>query len=378
MRNWNTNLPRSFSIVSSFQTTYEELKLTFDGQTLLRKFASRLPMRNWNLTRQCTNIYWACMASRLPMRNWNRHRPYRHMSGNQASRLPMRNWNFYHSSRSRKQRSLPDYLWGIETRSVNGWFVSSFCFQTTYEELKLSRTSSRISTMTGFQTTYEELKLMQSGWLSWKSLLASRLPMRNWNLPARKVRSNIERASRLPMRNWNPHSASANSRMILASRLPMRNWNVPIAPQSPAVGLPDYLWGIETFASGNLDFQLEALPDYLWGIETLCRDIPGWHALASRLPMRNWNASIAFATSLKSARFQTTYEELKHLFRVVFTDHDLGLPDYLWGIETLLFPSTAIWAVASRLPMRNWNSWPRVPNPRIRGGFQTTYEELKL
>ena len=55
-------------------------------------------------------------------------------------------------------------------------------------------------------------------------------------------------------------------------------------------------------------------------------------------------------------RFQTTYEELKLGVRQTRQFKKLRLPDYLWGIETVI-PAFWIWNVsASRLPMRNWNS----------------------
>jgi len=96
------------------------------------------------------------------------------------------------------------------------------------------------------------------------------------------------------------------------------------------------------------------LPDYLWGIET---------------PPHVWSWPRA------------------------------PLPDYLWGIETHdSVPSSLLW-IASRLPMRNWNTFfksssspnrslaSRLPmrnwnrgDPRsglLCFGFQTTYEELK-
>jgi len=77
-------------------------------------------------------------------------------------------------------------------------------------------------------------------------------------------------------------------------------------------------------------------------------------AIASRLPMRNWNNSIEKITE-RGSGFQTTYEELKHDIggKVVV---QYGLPDYLWGIETKESPSS----------------------PPAKSGFQTTYEELKL
>ncbi len=148
-------------------------------------------------------------ASRLPMRNWNNFGSAliraSHFSGFQttyeelkqagsvyprgpwppASRLPMRNWNPVTPS-SFRPIWLPDYLWGIET---------------------LPEPKSNYENSYGFQTTYEELKL------------------------SRMLRVEIlcEKASRLPMRNWNPSRWTADTLiMMTASRLPMRNWNADL------------------------------------------------------------------------------------------------------------------------------------------------------
>jgi len=135
----------------------------------------------------------------------------------------------------------------------------------------------------------------------------------------------------------------------------MRNWNV----------------GIELERSGGYSFQttyeelkrisnllklsMVGLPDYLWGIETDKPNRSGGSSTASRLPMRNWN-----------------------FFSNERRDGNDALPDYLWGIETSSSDSASSrWSSASRLPMRNWNP-PFVWNCGIVwNGFQTTYEELK-
>ena len=187
-----------------FQTTYEELK-----RGIWQRFdencpASRLPMRNWN----CDRFYTAtcsCVASRLPMRNWNffirvsssivlssfqttyeelklvvtvsEDRTYH------ASRLPMRNWNL--------------------ASEVFRWLSCLHRFQTTYEELKRFRFFHQGAFqyrlpdyLWGIETTQE---ILLSQWN-----LASRLPMRNWNLRHfQNYRLQVRPASRLPMRNWN-------------------------------------------------------------------------------------------------------------------------------------------------------------------------------
>ena len=184
--------------------------------------------------------------------------------------------------------SLPDYLWGIETLHAHAPFVN---------------------------------------------FGASRLPMRNWNQkPGFRLANSA--ASRLPMRNWNPRGEAEYSVrrrlpdylwgietvhsdilpvLELASRLPMRNWNLCIA------------WWHDILLS---------LPDYLWGIETYRPLWPCSQNLASRLPMRNWNY-VQFLVYKKTGGFQTTYEELK-LLEQLLRERFFVLPDYLWGIETLL------------------------------------------
>ena len=160
------------------------------------------------------------------------------------------------------------------------------------------------------------------------------------------------------MRNWNspPLRFSCPSP---ASRLPMRNWNLGqgFSYRPQLLSLPDYLWGIETGARQawglrRLGFQTtyeelkhdpeatpkttaemaSRLPMRNWNFPYRLTPYPTW---ASRLPMRNWN----FAGSSRM-------------------DWTRPLPDYLWGIETLLLvlPADDLMALASRLPMRNWNS----------------------
>jgi len=201
----------------------------------------------------------------------------------------------------------------------------------------------------------------------------------------------------------------------------MRNWNsceVDFKPQY--LLLPDYLWGIETrerqvFKSTSLASRL---PMRNWNPGS-AYVIPDTES-ASRLPMRNWNTDCE-TKQQRGESFQTTYEELKQV-PALLSEIRAGfkLPDYLWGIETLIlsFSSAAIFASrlpmrnwnspafslnsvrkgASRLPMRNWNAtdsatitidgasrlpmrnWNRKERNTEEGswwGFQTTYEELK-
>jgi len=164
--------------------------------------ASRLPMRNWN-TLDTTGPSSPSIASRLPMRNWNQfplvlmllrfrfqttYEELKLLLWNQfqiskipASRLPMRNWNAGILEIS-SCFQLPDYLWGIETLVAVDGLRNTPRFQTTYEELKLNVPQIIPRITSRFQTTYEELKLGTWQDLLLHRLLASRLPMRNWNI----------------------------------------------------------------------------------------------------------------------------------------------------------------------------------------------------
>jgi len=146
---------------------------------------------------------------------------------------------------------------------------------------------------------------------------------------------------------------------------------------SVCLPLPDYLWGIETtwlqrYILCRSCFQTTyeelkpalvkwlkmkpRLPDYLWGIETffflmfssslLWRFQTTYEELKHLSPVPCVN---------HAAGFQTTYEELKLLLPVTSSVASLSLPDYLWGIETGREESRMRSCRASRLPMRNWN-----------------------
>ena len=121
------------------------------------QFASRLPMRNWNLWlgihRQSAH------ASRLPMRNWNHHGMMNVFHSHIASRLPMRNWNLVSPNQGSHRILFASRL------PMRNWNLSKV------KSLKVS---------CSFQTTYEELKPQESRrYMGTDS--ASRLPMRNWN-----------------------------------------------------------------------------------------------------------------------------------------------------------------------------------------------------
>ena len=211
---------------------------------------------------------------------------------------------------------LPDYLWGIETRHlpvVHSVFIAS---RLPMRNWNPPTTKPVRSFQTSFQTTYEELKL--SFYISSFVNLKYTLPDYLWGIETsiwwRRRESNPRfQTTYEELKLWSIFQVRYFH--FLASRLPMRNWNYPT----------------RTLRAGD-----ESLPDYLWGIETYqsvvdCR----WHISASRLPMRNWNFE-AWSEGSEGSCFQTTYEELKHV--------NVGGQERLW----------------------------RTP------GFQTTYEELKL
>ena len=161
------------------------------------------------------------------------------------------------------------------------------------------------------------------------------------------------------MRNWNWGKNFKNISLLTVYRLPMRNWNRKRAgfktateafidylwgietlqkQQKPGTRYKfiDYLWGIETDSKGNTTVDIGSFIDYLWGIETFnriallhfhfpfidylwgietftARPYNVYRKYVYRLPMRNWNISIATNLPLTQAKFI----------------------DYLWGIETL-------------------------------------------
>jgi len=252
MRNWNSQWwwfsPED---IPSFQTTYEELKLLLVSFSRSRSLS--LPDYLWGIEtsirrRDERESYWLPdylwgietllmpmtagsfrePASRLPMRNWNYvlywvsdHHAYR------ASRLPMRNWN--------------------------SWFPS----------------------------------------VSWSRSLASRLPMRNWNYVLYWVSDHHAYASRLPMRNWNL-TQNRNGRRG-KDRLRFQTTYeelklVHLQLGRPAVNCFQTTYEeLKPFSSSNPFSFPWKLPDYLWGIETFAWKLIRKPGCASRLPMRNWN-----------------------------------------------------------------------------------------
>ena len=383
--------------MTSFQTTYEELKhLPAPLPSLRRRFqttyeelkhpaplppSSRisLPDYLWGIETMIPTWPWFQMrASRLPMRNWN----WKGWSGIcPRPELPDYLWGIETSASSRSfsisSSLLPDYLWGIET--LPDFFQSIFCIASRLPMRNWNKRESRCSSDNRY--------------------LASRLPMRNWNAYPVEASNRNEKASRLPMRNWNLRGRGYDHCQRHASRLPMRNWNISrLEGKINLPWLPDYLWGIETYTAHwrrghTLRFQTtyeELKPDNLDPVDPDNR----FQTTYEELKRTNGGGG-----AKPSACFQTTYEELKpasSTAQAVFPDpasrlpmrnwniyeltHYLSnilLPDYLWGIETSSHANRRRFDNgASRLPMRNWNLGQGC---RYRPGlrFQTTYEELK-
>ncbi len=163
MRNWNISRrmkrPRP---LSRFQTTYEELKLRCScSQSMSLLQASRLPMRNWN-ARWCCPCPCRQNASRLPMRNWNEDVSQLNEKG--IGRLPDYLWGIetwiLNLNLTPTALTLPDYLWGIETRLLITAIEGSGARLPDY--------------LWGIETGKDCRWCLGSG-------RASRLPMRNWN-----------------------------------------------------------------------------------------------------------------------------------------------------------------------------------------------------
>jgi len=309
MRNWNPHWSPRNNISSRFQTTYEELKhpvlfrkrrgagfqTTYEELKLLVAVggfgdgASRLPMRNWNKPGKPSPQAGCCCFQTTYE---ELKRAWMILSSLQASCFQTTYEELKHISNSGPyQRNGFQTTYEELKRSIKTTRPPNPAgFQTTYEELKPSLFSTTLRKRAGFQTTYEELKQVFLCSFRFSGCHASRLPMRNWNLLSFPRRCASERFQ------------------TTYEELKLSSPTNTVARED--VKLPDYLWGIETIhISGNQSRNS-----------------------ASRLPMRNWNRQTIWKPRSKSWRFQTTYEELKHIS----------------------------------------NS-----GPYQRNGFQTTYEELK-
>mgnify|MGYP006962793198 CR=1 FL=1 len=208
-------------------------------------------------------------------------------------------------------RQLPDYLWGIETPTAGRRRSGRrCCFQTTYEELKLLAALERDTVpraLPDYLWGIETLECVVC------AIYGSMLPDYLWGIETRCTRGD----------DWLGGFQTTYEELKHILEGSVRSGKT----------LPDYLWGIETITPFSLPSQGK-LPDYLWGIETDHRGYCGRNACrASRLPMRNWNPTGRWYQP-GCTRFQTTYEELKLLLLVPAMPKAIGLPDYLWGIET--------------------------------------------
>jgi len=119
------------------------------------------------------------------------------------------------------------------------------------------------------------------------------------------------------------------------------------------------------------------LPDYLWGIETegstwCLRGVLSFQTTYEELkPLRNNTGPRQFRASRLPMRNWNSW--WVHVCELVKYDAS-RLPMRNWNTAVLKTKIGRI--LASRLPMRNWNF--RVFSPRQwEPGFQTTYEELK-
>jgi len=166
------------------------------------------------------------------------------------------------------------------------------------------------------------------------NMLVLSLPMRNWNQKTRVGRNYRRVVLSLPMRNWNYFILFLMFSYKSVLSLPMRNWNTFFLSLRKKLKLFwVYLWGIETLMKEE-GMTWPKFWVYLWGIET----------------RRNRQGCNAYQ------RFESTYEELKHIlpptfekifwgFESTYEELKLVAPDvadtivnkfwvYLWGIET--------------------------------------------
>ena len=204
-------------------------------------------------------------------------------------------------------------------------------FQTTYEELK-HPVLFRKRRGAGFQTTYEELKLLVA--VGGFGDGASRLPMRNWNKPGKP----------------SPQAGCCCFQTTYEEL--KRAWMILSSLQASC---------FQTTYE-ELKHISNSGPYQRNGFQTTYEEL---------------KRSIKTTRPPNPAGFQTTYEELKpSLFSTTLRKR--ALPDYLWGIETVVSDEYSCQrrCQASRLPMRNWN-YTYLGKPVQKQRFQTTYEELK-
>ena len=158
-----------------FQTTYEELKLNSRWPVLDNWDASRLPMRNWNISK-----FLIASSDSLPDYLWGIETHLIQVWRQQVA-LPDYLWGIetLFPRFISTQLGLPDYLWGIETLFSADWQLSvrlpDYLWGIeTPRTLRSSRWFWLPDYLWGIETSYTLHTLSPS-------FPASRLPMRNWN-----------------------------------------------------------------------------------------------------------------------------------------------------------------------------------------------------
>ena len=185
MRNWNgTPSPSESKSEDSFIACLwgiETLFLRFS--LLLPLLVYRVPMRNWNSTRDLYFFLNLGPVYRVPMRNWNENLLGPQNQTKRVYRVPMRNWNFYfHVQIKRPHFLFIACLWGIETE----------------KRCEYGKETSKVY----------------------------RVPMRNWNILVSILVPPVIVVYRVPMRNWNQCNWCGSKIELYVYRVPMRNWNL--------------------------------------------------------------------------------------------------------------------------------------------------------
>ena len=184
------------------------------------------------------------------------------------------------------------YLWGIETIEIHCINYLRVCFEPTYEELKLSSSSSLLSLSLRCEPTYEELK-QYSNSLFTTSFIWLRAYL--WGIETSMLsalKRPYFRVASLPMRNWN-WSGYLLTAVFQSSCEPtyeeLKPWIFPSTYTFPIM-LRAYLWGIETNFSYPCIHNIKSvasLPMRNWNPVFICIHL--WPLLVASLPMRNWN-----------------------------------------------------------------------------------------
>ncbi len=104
-----------------------------------------------------------------------------------------------------------------------------------------------------------------------------------------------------------------------------------------------------------------------------------FNAASILLPDYLWGIETLLAKTFQwwEQSSQTTYEELKPA-PASMMEVDVPLPDYLWGIETCTLPMAVLHAPGSQTTYEELKHGSRMESQVQNNGSQTTYEELKL